>query len=212
MNVRARVIVGAMAAVFAAGSAACKKAETTPPQTGQAAPAPTLTAGDPATCPGGTCPDAGTFRCPMVAECAYFQQGPGRCPKCGMFLEPVPAEASPQGGAGTPPAAQPSPAAPLAAQPAVAAAEVKTAAELAPDRVGQTATCPVSGHPFTVTADTPAVQHEGQIRLFCCPHCPPKFLADPAKYLSGAHREGCGRPCDHAGHGQGAQGHAGHAH
>ena len=59
---------------------------------------------------------------------------------------------------------------------------VRTAQDLAPDRIGQQATCPVTGETFTVTAATPAVAHGGKVYLFCCAACPPRFLADPGRY------------------------------
>jgi YHS domain-containing protein len=74
-------------------------------------------------------------------------------------------------------AAAPAPATPPAAAPAV-----QTAKELAPEKIGQQATCPVSGETFTVAETTPAVRYEGQVYLFCCAGCPPKFLANPQQY------------------------------
>lgn len=56
---------------------------------------------------------------------------------------------------------------------------VKTAGELAPERIGQEQTCPVGGNKFTVTAETPAVQHEGQVVLFGCMGCAAAFAQNP---------------------------------
>jgi len=65
---------------------------------------------------------------------------------------------------------------------AAAAEGVGTAKDLAPDRVGQQATCPVTGEVFTVSETTPAVRLGEQVHLFCCAGCAPRFLADPAQY------------------------------
>jgi YHS domain-containing protein len=59
---------------------------------------------------------------------------------------------------------------------------VQSAKELAADRLGQQATCPVSGETFTVLENTPAVKLGDQVYLFCCAGCAPRFLAEPAKY------------------------------
>ncbi|HTQ47014.1 MAG TPA: YHS domain-containing protein [Polyangiaceae bacterium] len=49
--------------------------------------------------------------------------------------------------------------------------------------VGDRTSCPVSGKDFTVSAESPHVEYQGKLYYFCCPQCPQKFLADPAKYL-----------------------------
>ncbi len=65
---------------------------------------------------------------------------------------------------------------------APAQAAAKTAKELAPERLGQQATCPVTHETFTVTDETPAVEYQGKVYLFCCPMCAPQFLANPQQY------------------------------
>jgi YHS domain-containing protein len=134
------------------------------------------------------------YRCPME-ECHYAQKGPGKCPTCGMDLVKTPEGWAPaEGGDATSctgsscgcpmaagmQAAQP-PTAPEQTPPAAAPA-VSTAKDLAPEKIGQQATCPVSGDTFTVSDATPAVKYEGQVYLFCCAACPPKFLANPQQY------------------------------
>lgn len=57
-----------------------------------------------------------------------------------------------------------------------------TAQELAPERIGQEATCPVAGETFTVTAATEALVYQGQLYLFCCPGCRGRFLGDPRQF------------------------------
>ena len=57
-----------------------------------------------------------------------------------------------------------------------------TAQELAPERIGQEATCPVAGEAFTVTAATEALVYQGQLYLFCCPGCRGRFLGDPRQF------------------------------
>lgn len=76
--------------------------------------------------------------------------------------------------------------APPAQGQAAAAAQVDattgTAQELAPDRIGQEATCPVTGETFTVTAATEALVYQGQLYLFCCPGCRGRFLGNPQQF------------------------------
>lgn len=53
-------------------------------------------------------------------------------------------------------------------------------------KIGDKTTCLVSKHTFTVSADSPTVEHEGKTYFFCCPGCDEKFMQDPAKYLGSA--------------------------
>ena len=78
---------------------------------------------------------------------------------------------------------------------AVAPEAVTTEAESAPEetlvapdeaKIGDKTTCLVSKHTFTVSADSPTVEHEGKTYFFCCPGCDEKFMQDPAKYLGSA--------------------------
>jgi YHS domain-containing protein len=50
-----------------------------------------------------------------------------------------------------------------------------------PDTLG---VCPVFGEPLGSMGDPVPYVHEGRDIKFCCSGCPPKFEADPAKYLS----------------------------
>lgn len=50
-------------------------------------------------------------------------------------------------------------------------------------KVGDRTHCPVSGEEFVVRDDSPHAEYQGKTYYFCCPHCPEKFQADPAKYL-----------------------------
>jgi|GEM_PF-946230 len=43
--------------------------------------------------------------------------------------------------------------------------------------------CPVMGNMGVVAADTKYADYDGKRYYFCCPSCPPKFEADPAKYV-----------------------------
>jgi hypothetical protein len=81
---------------------------------------------------------------------------PGGCPMAAMH-------------GGTPPDPNAPPALPI-----------KTAGELAPERIGQEETCPIGGDKFTVTAETPAVAHEGRVVLFGCMGCANAFAQNPA--------------------------------
>lgn len=80
-------------------------------------------------------------------------------------------------GSAPPPAAPaPVPAAAAAAAPStplVAAGEAK---------VGDRTKCPVSGHEFVVTADSPHADYNGKTYYFCCPDCPKAFAANPEKF------------------------------
>jgi hypothetical protein len=62
---------------------------------------------------------------------------------------------------------------------AAAPLPIKTAGELAPERVGEQATCPIHGDTFTVTADTPAVEYQGKVVMFGCLGCASAFAANP---------------------------------
>jgi YHS domain-containing protein len=172
------VLLGAVLAGGTAASAACAKKEPAATATGAESGA-TATATDT------------WYVCPMTED-NYWQKGPGQCPKCGMNLVPAPAGWTPPG---TPPAPTPPAAAPPAAAPApvpaatppaptaaAPASRTGTAKDLAPDRIGQEATCPVTGDHFVVADNTPAVEYGGQTYLFCCAACPPRFLADPQRY------------------------------
>lgn len=55
--------------------------------------------------------------------------------------------------------------------------------------IGDRTTCPVMGEEFVVTADSPHAEHEGRTYYFCCPPCLETFMADPARYTSGATAE-----------------------
>ncbi|MBI5490042.1 MAG: hypothetical protein HY905_22100 [Deltaproteobacteria bacterium] len=199
MNVN-KLLLGFLSVVMALAlaSTACKK-KGEPGSTAQAQPGSGET---------GAVALAGVadawYRCPME-QCGYAQKGPGQCPKCGMNLEPAPEGWSPESAkveapasdagaapplvvaAGDPPAG---PAAPACAEggacrcPGEGAAEpgVQTAKDLAADRIGQQATCPVTGETFTVMENTPAAKVGDQVYLFCCAGCAPRFLANPQQY------------------------------
>ncbi|MBI5502798.1 MAG: hypothetical protein HY907_21310 [Deltaproteobacteria bacterium] len=187
--------VASVTVALAVAFAACKKTEAA------ASSAPAPAAADAAAAQAGD-PEA-WYRCPME-ECAVWQKGPGRCPKCGMNLEAAPAGWTPEAAkvegpasaagaaapavvaaAGDPPAA---PAGHACAEggacrcPGEAGAGVQTAKDLASDKLGQQATCPVSGETFTVMENTPAVKVGEQVYLFCCAGCAPRFLANPQQY------------------------------
>ena len=68
-------------------------------------------------------------------------------------------------------------------QPAPAGAPKAPSVFDAPQPVGATATCPVLGNTFTITADTPHSEYQGKHVYFCCAGCKPQFDADPKKYL-----------------------------
>ena len=72
-----------------------------------------------------------------------------------------------------PPLAAPSPAAASTA-PLVAPGEAKA---------GDRTKCPVSGHEFVVTADSPHAEYNGKTYYFCCPDCPNAFAAQPEKFV-----------------------------
>ena len=83
-------------------------------------------------------------------------------------------------GSPPPPPAAPSPAAASAGAPAsplVPPGEAK---------VGDRTKCPVSGHEFVVTADSPHADYNGKTYYFCCPDCPKAFEAHPEKFVTGA--------------------------
>ena len=173
------VLAVVLVAAFALGAACKKQDEAAGQGTGPVAEATTAQA------PAG---DAQAwFKCPM-AECHYAQQGPGKCPKCGMELERVPDGWVPPGepgacstqgcclgGAPAPTAApQPAPGAAPAVPP-----EIKTAKDLAPERIGQTETCPIGGDTFTIAETTPAVSYNAKVVLFGCIGCAQAFAANP---------------------------------
>ncbi|MBI5490036.1 MAG: YHS domain-containing protein [Deltaproteobacteria bacterium] len=110
--------------------------------------------------------DKAWYVCPMHPQ--VYQDHPGDCPICHMNLVPAPAGWAPPADAGASAAPQ--------------APAIRTAKDLAPERLGQQATCPVTGDTFTVTDETPAVEYQGTVYLFCCAACPPRFLADPQRY------------------------------
>jgi len=68
-------------------------------------------------------------------------------------------------------------------QPAPAGAPKAPSVFDAAQPVGATATCPVLGNTFTITADTLHSEYQGKHVYFCCPGCKPQFDADPQKYL-----------------------------
>jgi YHS domain-containing protein len=170
-----------LAAVALLATGSCKKKDEA-----QAAASPSLvaTAADTgAAAP--ACDETAWYVCPM-AECNYAQKGPGQCPKCGMNLTQAPAAWAPPAGTETGACTAPTCGCPMVAGAQAAALAAKTARELAPEKIGQPATCPVSGETFTVAETTPAVRYEGQVYLFCCAGCPPKFLANPQQYGASA--------------------------
>ncbi|MBI5490028.1 MAG: hypothetical protein HY905_22025 [Deltaproteobacteria bacterium] len=63
------------------------------------------------------------------------------------------------------------------APPAARRSLVVTTAEAAPERIGQRAVCRVTGETFIVTKNTPAIERDGQLQLFCCADCSVRFLA-----------------------------------
>lgn len=84
----------------------------------------------------------------------------------------------------TPPPAAPAPA-PAAAEPAPTTAAPATPL-VAPGeaKVGDRTKCPVSGHEFVVTADSPHAEYKGKTYYFCCNNCPKAFEANPEKFAS----------------------------
>jgi len=92
---------------------------------------------------------------------------------CGGAAPPTP----------TAPAAPPASSAPAPAAPpetSTTPSDLKAPGEAT---VGDRTRCPVSGDDFTVSAESPHVEYQGKLYYFCCPNCPQKFLANPAKYL-----------------------------
>ncbi len=51
-------------------------------------------------------------------------------------------------------------------------------------KVGDITRCPVSGHTFKATAESPSVFRDGKRYFLCCPGCVDKFEANPAKYTA----------------------------
>jgi YHS domain-containing protein len=185
MNARKLASWTVVALFVSAAAVGCKKKDETAGGSADAAAAQTS-----ATVQAG---DANAwYRCPME-ECHYAQKGPGKCPTCGMDLVKAPEGWAPSdvgdatsctGSSCGCPMAAGMQGAPGTGVPTPTA--VKTAKELAPEKIGQSATCPVTGETFQVTESTPAVNWEGKVYLFCCPGCVPRFLADPAKYAAAA--------------------------
>jgi len=52
-------------------------------------------------------------------------------------------------------------------------------------KVGDQTTCPLSKEVFTVTKDSPKIEHKGKTFYFCCPGCKGKADKEPAKFLDG---------------------------
>jgi Cu+-exporting ATPase len=82
--------------------------------------------------------------------------------------------------AGSPP---PPPAAPSPAPAAASSAPLVAPGEA---KVGDRTKCPVSGHEFVVTADSPHAEYNGKTYYFCCPDCPKAFEANPEKFVTKA--------------------------
>jgi YHS domain-containing protein len=78
--------------------------------------------------------------------------------------------------------------APPPAAPAPTPAAASTAPLVAPGeaKVGDHAKCPVSGHEFVVTADSPHADYNGKTYYFCCPDCPKAFQDHPEKFVPAA--------------------------
>jgi Cu+-exporting ATPase len=83
----------------------------------------------------------------------------------------------------TPPPAAPGPAAP---SPAAAAAPSTPLVAPGEAKVGDRTKCPVSGHEFVVTADSPHAEYNGKTYYFCCTDCPKAFEANPEKFVTKA--------------------------
>src|SRR5215831_19353273 len=79
--------------------------------------------------------------------------------------------------AGSPP---PPPAAPAPVPAASSSAPLVAPGEA---KVGDRTKCPVSGHEFVVTADSPHAEYNGKTYYFCCPDCPKAFAANPEKFV-----------------------------
>lgn len=50
--------------------------------------------------------------------------------------------------------------------------------------IGNELVCPVMGNNFTLTRETPKVEHEGRVYFFCCNSCVREFKANPEKYTA----------------------------
>jgi YHS domain-containing protein len=101
------------------------------------------------------------YTCPMHPE--VVQDKPGKCPKCGMDLvELKPGE--------SPPSAAPASNLPVGNQ---------------KDAQGRYI-CPVSGDVVESISTAEHTEYQGKVYYFCCGDCPPKFKADPDKYLKGS--------------------------
>jgi len=82
--------------------------------------------------------------------------------------------------AGSPP---PPPAAPAPVPAASSSAPLVAPGEA---KVGDRTKCPVSGHEFVVTADSPHAEYNGKTYYFCCAECPKAFEANPEKFVTKA--------------------------
>lgn len=77
---------------------------------------------------------------------------------------------------------------PAAPTPTPVPAAASSAPLVAPGeaKVGDHTKCPVSGHEFVVTADSPHAEYNGKTYYFCCPDCPKAFEANPEKFVTKA--------------------------
>ena len=66
---------------------------------------------------------------------------------------------------------------------AAMASAAATASAIPADKIGQEATCPVTGEKFKISAQTTFSEYKGTTYYFCCPGCKPKFDKDPARYV-----------------------------
>ena len=99
--------------------------------------------------------------------------------------------------AGGSPASQPSSqpsgqeAAPASSQPSAPSSQPREAAAPAEKvyakpgeaQVGDWQKCPVAGHEFQVTAESPKVEYKGKTYYMCCEDCIDEFKADPEKFI-----------------------------
>src|SRR5262249_44882004 len=84
-------------------------------------------------------------------------------------------------GSPPPPPAAPTPSAPSAASTAAPSSPLVPPGEA---KVGDRTKCPVSGHEFVVTADSPHAEYNGKTYYFCCAECPKAFEANPEKFVT----------------------------
>ena len=75
---------------------------------------------------------------------------------------------------------------PAAPSPGPVPAAAPSAPLVAPGeaKVGDRTKCPVSGHEFVVTADSPHAEYNGKTYYFCCSDCPKDFAAAPEKFVT----------------------------